>query len=244
MTDFPCADLVRMVPFGKARAVPAGEEGVLFGYAAVFNEWATIDSWEGRFRERFLPGAFKKTISEQADKIPVLFNHGLDARIGDWPLGRPRKIVEDSQGVYVEVPLSDTGYNTDLRALLRDGALDGMSIRFSVVQERWDETADGMLERSIVEAKLHEFGPVTFPAYTATTAGVRSQAEYRTFQDQAAEATGRSAATAPDDQGAGSTDAISAGSTADGDTDVARGRVVLARRQLECKEVARWNRRP
>ena len=181
MSDFPRDDLIRMVarPM-EFRAEPDGI-GTLTGYAAVFNEDTTIDSWEGRFIERLASGSFAKTLKDRGDKVKVLFNHGFDPSVGDKPLGKPRVMREDDKGLYVEVPLDDTSYNRDLVASLRSGSLDGMSFRFSVVREDWDESRD-MPVRTLKEVKLYEFGPVTFPAYEATTAGVRAREAYQAWR--------------------------------------------------------------
>jgi hypothetical protein len=40
--------------------------------------------------------------------------------------------------------------------------------------DRSDANPDGLPERTIKEAQVMEFGPVTFPAYAGATAGVRS----------------------------------------------------------------------
>jgi hypothetical protein len=61
---------------------------------------------------------------------------------------------------------------------MRDGAIDGMSFRFSVVQEEWNKPKRGLPERTITELKLFEFGPVTFPAYEATSVGIRSRGDF------------------------------------------------------------------
>ena len=84
-------------------------------------------------------------------------------------------------GLHVEVPLVDTSYNRDLQALIKAEALDGMSFRFSVVKDEWvnlDAEDDTLPERTINELRLHEWGPVTFPAYAATTLGIRSRDKY------------------------------------------------------------------
>lgn len=181
-------DLIRMVElpvaeveFRASNNTDSASLGTLEGYAAVFNNDTLIDSWEGTFNERIAPGAFTKTLQDRGDKIKVLFNHGFDPSIGDKPLGKPRAMEERSRGLWVEVPLDDTSYNRDLVASLRSGALDGMSFRFSVVREEIDDSADIPL-RTLREVKLYEFGPVTFPAYEATTAGVRAREAYQAWR--------------------------------------------------------------
>ncbi len=192
MGDAPREDLIRMTSSARLEyRADGGDEdkgGTLYGYAAVFDEWADIDSWEGRFQERIRPGAFKNTLKTRSDSIKCLFNHGMDFQIGDKPLGKPKVMKEDGRGLYVEVPLDDTSYNKDIRALLASGALDGMSIRMSVIRDEWDkgDVEKGRVpQRSISEIKLHEFGPVTFPAYQATQAGVRAHAPaaFRAWQE-------------------------------------------------------------
>ena len=178
-------DLIRMVALPTAevefRASDNGTLGTLEGYAAVFNEDTLIDSWEGHFVERLAPGAFSKTLRDRGDQVKVLFNHGFDPQIGDKPLGKPRTMEEKTRGLWVEVPLDDTSYNRDLVASLKSGALDGMSFRFSVVREEIDDS-DTIPVRTLREVKLYEFGPVTFPAYEATTAGVRGRDAYKAWR--------------------------------------------------------------
>ncbi len=163
-----------------------GELGTLVGYAAVFDTDTEIDSmWEGHFLERIAPGAFKKTLRENRDAIRVLYDHGFDPSIGNKPLGKPATMEEDTRGLFVEVPLDDTSYNRDLAASIRSGAIDGMSFRFSVKKEEWEDGEDGALDvRTLKEVRLFEFGPVTFPAYEATSAGVRGQEAFRAWRNQ------------------------------------------------------------
>jgi uncharacterized protein len=172
--EAPREDLIRMST--TLRHEEGGDGSLLVGYAAVFNEETVIDSWEGKFIERIAPGSFRKTLRERGDQIKVLFNHGMDPQIGDKPLGKPAVIKEDERGLYVEVPLDDTSYNADIKALLRSGALDGMSFRMTVLEDKWEEPEDGLPIRTIKQVRLYEFGPVTFPAYAATQAGVRAHA--------------------------------------------------------------------
>ena len=179
----PRDDLFRAVYPGVELREQEGEKGpTLFGHFARFNEWTEIDSiFEGRFMERFAPGAFKKTIAENRASMRVLFQHGRDPQIGDKPLGPINSLREDEEGTFYEVDLLDAPY-------VREGVLPGLkaglygaSFRFQVVREdldkeppRSDHNPDGMPERTVREARVMEFGPVTFPAYQGATAGVRS----------------------------------------------------------------------
>jgi HK97 family phage prohead protease len=170
----------------ELRAEADGGTGrTLFGHFAVFNRWTEIDSWyEGRFLERIVPGAFDRTFAERGDKIRVLYDHGQDPSIGNKPLAAPNVLREDRDGAYYEAELFEASYVDDLMPALRAGQL-GASFRFKVVGEEWVEpqktskTNPGKLpERSITDVDLYEFGPVTFPAYDAATAGVRSGSDH------------------------------------------------------------------
>lgn len=170
--DAPRSSLIRKVE------PPAVEGRTMAGYPIVFDRWTTINSWEGQFKERVSDTALTKTLKENRNGVKVLFNHGMDPSIGDKPLGKPSVMEATGRGLYAEVPLSETSYNDDLLALMRDGAIDGQSFRFSVVQEEWNKPSKGLPERTITELRLFEFGPVTFPAYQATTVGIRSREHF------------------------------------------------------------------
>lgn len=163
----------------------------LFGHLAVFNKWTEIrSSWEGNFMEMMAPGAFTKTISENRQNIKVLYDHGMDPQLGNKPLGPIKELREDGTGVYYEVELIDTNYNDDFIIPAASAGLLGASFRFQVVRDEWDDqpkksgdNPNGIPERTIREVKMAEFGPVTFPAYTAATAGVRGRQEFNLWRD-------------------------------------------------------------
>ena len=183
----PREDLIRAV-FPAVEFRDASDSNLGAGYLGLLrilfspvNEWAEIRStWEGNFMERFAPGAWKRTISNNASKIRALFQHGMDPQIGDKPLGPIRLLEEGEHGGYGEVALLDTSYNRDLLPGLKEG-LYGASHRFGVLREEVvdhpepsESNPRGLPEHTIKEARLAEFGPVTFPAYAGATAGVRA----------------------------------------------------------------------
>lgn len=155
--------------------------GLMTGHFARFGEWTRISSrTEGTFMERVMPGAFDKTFAESVRSMKVLYDHGHDPQIGNKVLGPIRSLTADDEGAYYEVPLRRTSYNADLLPGLKGGDY-GASFRFAVMGEKWTDTParsdhnpDRLPERSILEAKVYEFGPVTFPAYAGATSGVRS----------------------------------------------------------------------
>jgi len=176
----PTDNLVRSVSF---RAEPSDDGLTLEGYGAVFNAETVIDSWEGQFTERIAPGAFKRTLGI---RTPVLqFDHGQHPLIGSLPIGTIRSIREDSHGLKVRARLADNWLVEPVRDAIRDGAITGMSFRFRVLGEKWEESTErgGLPTRTITEVELFEVGPVVFPAYEQTSVGVRSAAALDALQD-------------------------------------------------------------
>jgi HK97 family phage prohead protease len=176
--------LVRSAGPGSLRLREAeGAAPVLFGHFAVFNRWTEVDSWfEGHFLERISPGAFLRTFAEDRSRMRVLFQHGRDPQLGMKPLGSILTLREDEVGAFYEVPLFEATYVSEIVPALRGGEL-GASFRFQIMRQEWVEEPEpsksnplGLPERTITEASVFEFGPVTFPAYESATAGVRSTA--------------------------------------------------------------------
>jgi len=174
LSDAPRDNLARSVPFHLERADDGGDGLTLRGHGAVFNEWTTIDSWEGRFREQLAPGAFRKTLRENGSRVKLQFDHGQHPLIGSLPIGAIRELKEDDHGLFVEARLTDNWLVEPVRDAIANESIDGMSFRFSVVNERWDKFDSELPERTITEVKLMELGPVVFPAYPTTDVGVRS----------------------------------------------------------------------
>src|ERR1051326_59367 len=178
----PRENLIRArIPGIELRSAAEGAMPTMTGHFAVFNQWTLIESaWEGTFMERIAPGTFAKTFKENRANMRVTLNHGSDPQAGDKPLGPIEGLNEDETGAYYEVPLLDPSYNRDILPGLQAG-LYGASFRFRVMKEAFDQkpkrsdyNPDGLPERTIKEASVEEFEPVTFPAYAGATAAVRS----------------------------------------------------------------------
>lgn len=183
---------------GEAQQESSEYLGTMSVKFSPFNTWYEVNSyWEGRFLERTVPGAFRRTIrdAKRADgrySTKVLFNHGMDFHIGDKILGVPTEFAEREDSPELVVPLLDTSYNRDLLPGLREGGY-GSSFMFEVIRESWDNepeqsdyNPEGLPERTIREARVFEGGPVTFPASPTATAGMRSVALTDAFMQELA----------------------------------------------------------
>lgn len=175
----------------RAVGNPEGGDGrTLEGYAAVFDQPTTIESYAGDFEETVQRGAFRKTLRERQ---PVMqFDHGNDKRTGSVPIGAIEDLREDDEGLFVRADLFDNDVVEPIRQAVAGKAIRGMSFKFRVLRDRWvdrdgkkirdDELADlladpgdrGPVRREILEVELFELGPVVFPAYDQTSVGVRS----------------------------------------------------------------------
>lgn len=171
----------------RAQSDDSGYIGIIDVRFSPFNSWYEIDSWwEGRFLERTVPGAFKRTIDAHnasknvdAHNMKTLFNHGSDPSIGDKLLGDILEYAEDDDSPRSTVGLWDTSYNRDLLPGLRSGAY-GSSYIFRTIQEEWNEepgrsdhNPEGLPERTLKEVRVFEAGPVTWPASPTATANAR-----------------------------------------------------------------------
>lgn len=147
------------------------------GYASV---WDRLSQNLGGFVERVLPGSFRSTL-KQSD-IRALYNHEPDHLLGRSGNGT-LTMEEDDVGLRYSIALPKTQLGRDVAELLRRGDLVGSSIGFRVINggEYWGETPDGYPLRSITEVSLRDLGPVTFPAFSDTSASLRSLAEGRSL---------------------------------------------------------------
>lgn len=145
------------VPVRAMELKAASEEGGFSGYASVFR----LADRQGDVIE---PGAFAAALKQRAGEIRLLWQHDPAE-----PIGVFHTIREDAVGLYVEGRiLLDVQRGREAHALLKSGALEGLSIGYTPVRFRHDpDTGHRMIE----ELDLWEISLVTFPANPQ--AGVR-----------------------------------------------------------------------
>ena len=129
------------------------EDGFFSGYGAVFGN---VD-W---YNDVVLPGAFKASLEKWQSKNkmpPVLWNHN-----GSEPIGVYTQIYEDEKGLFVEGKLliDDVPRAKSTYALLKAGAIDGLSIGYSTKKANQQENG----VRELIEVDIGEISIVTQPA--------------------------------------------------------------------------------
>lgn len=82
------------------------------------------------------------------------------------PLGKPVRLEEQADGLYIEARISDTQDGNDALTLVRDGVLDGFSVGFTVpLGGDVFHQVEGREVRTILKANIHEVSLVNFPAF-------------------------------------------------------------------------------
>jgi HK97 family phage prohead protease len=155
----------------ELRATTADGKRKIGGYAAVFNSLSVV-LWD--FREEIAPGAFAEAIAK--NNVRALWNHDTSEVLGASGNGT-LYLAEDAKGLRFELELPDTQRGRDAFTLIERGDVSQMSFGFRSLPDgsEWRIDEDGQYIRRLLKADLLEVSPVTFPAYPATSVGVRAE---------------------------------------------------------------------
>jgi HK97 family phage prohead protease len=125
-------------------------DGTVEGYASRFGE---ID----QARDMVMPGAFQATLASRGlRRIPMLFQHDPAEPVGVW-----LELREDASGLYARGRLiPEVARGRELLSLIRQKAIDGLSIGFKTVRGRIDPKTR---IRRLYAVDLWEISIVTFP---------------------------------------------------------------------------------
>ena len=134
------------------------DDGLFSGYASVFDN---VDSYGDIVRK----GAFVESIGEWVAKgkmPPILWNHDPSD-----PIGVYTKMQEDDKGLFVEgrLLIDDVPRARQTHALMKAGAIDGLSIGYKIKEYSFDVEND---IRELLKLNLGEVSIVTFPANPET----------------------------------------------------------------------------
>jgi HK97 family phage prohead protease len=169
----PTQKIVRDWTVTDIRAEESDGKPRITGHAAMFNTLSVnLGSRNYPWFEKIRAGAFAKTIRE-AD-IRSLWQHDVNFVLGRNKTGTLR-LWEDEMGLAFEAFPPETDLVRDLvMAPIKRGDVDQMSFLFDAVQVNWIEAEAQAPVREVVEARLYEVSPVTFPAYTQTDVNARA----------------------------------------------------------------------
>lgn len=120
------------------------------GYASLFN----VPDLSG---DQVMMGSFHRSLRARGvEGIRMLWNHDPGEPIGVWT-----NVFEDAYGLRVEGRLtSNVARSTALASLIKDGAVDGLSIGFHTIRSDRPRGATG---RRLIEVDLWEVSLVAFP---------------------------------------------------------------------------------
>lgn len=182
--DRPMPNMRSMLPSGFERRFVtsdvefraedgAGALPVIHGYAAVFD--SPTELWPGR-REVIRRGAFQKSLQE-SDQV-ALWNHDSNLPLARKSAGT-LKLAEDDRGLRYEIQINLANtWERDAYEAVKKRSVQGSSFTFKATRENLvaNPTTGRTELREVLEAKLLEVSPVTFPAYLASQADSRALA--------------------------------------------------------------------
>lgn len=170
----------------EMRAAGDGENPIIEGDAAVFNQETNIGTW---FREMIKPGAFKRVLSENPDVVAA-FNHDWNIVLGRTSAGTLR-LKETAKSLRYSVDVNPKDPEAmGVYERIKRGDVSQASFAFTVRTEEWTKPADKtqLALRSVIEIdQLFDVGPVTFGAYPEASAQARSKADEFTNPQEPAE---------------------------------------------------------
>jgi hypothetical protein len=136
-----------------ALEIRANEDGTVEGYGSVFG---VKDSYD----DVIVKGAFVESLKAhkaEGTMPAMLWQHDSGEPIGVWT-----EMAEDAKGLKIKGKLAlDTTRGREAHALLKMGALNGLSIGFMSKQWEYDRETE---IRTLTQIDLWEVSLVTFPA--------------------------------------------------------------------------------
>jgi len=150
------------------RASEDGDGRTVEGYAALYNELSG-ELWG--FEEVIEPGAFDST---DLSDVRALFNHDPNQILARTASGTMAVSLDD-KGLRYSFEMPETTLGNDLLVMMKRGDISQSSFAFSINEESWEEREGELPLRHIRQVEqVFDVSPVTYPAYTQTTATARS----------------------------------------------------------------------
>jgi len=150
--------------------VSKDDKPTIFGYAA---KYGVRSEDLGGWVEILAADCFDANLATNPD-VRALFNHEASAILGRTTAGT-LKLTSDKVGLAYEVSPPDTTCARDLMVSMSRGDVTQSSFGLICTDAAWAYDAlTGMDIRTVKSADLFDVSPVTYPAYSEATSGVRS----------------------------------------------------------------------
>ncbi len=155
---------VKLMPIGDVSTV--GETGIIRGYASLFG----VPDQGGDVVARGAFTASLERLRAERREVKFLWQHDPARPIGVWD-----SVREDARGLFVEGRiLADVTLGADAIALMKAGAIDGLSIGYRTVRAEANRQTGG---RTLTEVELWEVSLVTFPMLPSARASLTPSTE-------------------------------------------------------------------
>lgn len=151
------------------RADENSDAMVVRGTAIPFDSYSE-PIW-GSFYEVIRSQALTKTLAE-FDQV-ALWQHDSSKPIGRRSRGT-LKFEATERGLDFWLLLPENSFGRDAHEAIKRGDVAQMSFGFNVIEERLAGQYEGLPVREVLEMRLIEVSPVTFPAYKTTEVQARS----------------------------------------------------------------------
>jgi HK97 family phage prohead protease len=217
------AEYMRLYPLEDMhiiRSADGGDGRTVEAFAAVFDDPAEIQDFEGHYVETIDRAAFNKVIADASrarggfpGSVKVLYNHGMTiqgtpSERFSMPIGVPVEIRAEQRGLLTRTRYNDTPLAEEILENIRSGSITSQSFTGRIVRsdpqlrrgDRHRPDSAGTL-RTVrrTELGLREYGPVLWPAYSgAEILGVRMSTPGAWEPDEHEHDTG----TSPDEEAA------------------------------------------
>jgi HK97 family phage prohead protease len=121
--------------------------GIIKGYASIFGN-------KDSDNDIIMKGAYKKTLSENSERVKYLYQHDMAL-----PIGKMQELYEDEKGLMFVAKIAQTQLGKDVIELMKAGIITENSV--GILPLKGKEQSG---YREITEVKLYEISAVTLAA--------------------------------------------------------------------------------
>ena|SRR5699024_485975 len=146
------------------------------GYVTRFNSVGSVGDFHEQINERAFDNSLKSN-----NNIFILYNHSWDHILGSTR-NESLKLYKDNDGLRFKfTPKADTSYLRDIKELVKNNEISGMSFGFRVNEDTWKTDEEGRDVRTVLDVDLMEVTITPIPFYSSSEVSLRS---YEAFKEE------------------------------------------------------------